>query len=149
MPSIYELLRGKSSLSMLLDRQSRAALLATKRNTRVQYHYRKHCQENNRPLQYHKRHLVIGNGSTETLLQLCNTVYRTDKDEHNSRAERILEPNELLRDLQLEKAYVLGALIRPAQAEYEFQPQSHEDKQRDDLKHNTNDHNGLPVSLPE
>ena len=134
--------RGKSGLSGLLDRPSRAAPLATKRNTRVQDRHRKHRQENHRPLQDHKRHLVIGNGPIETLLQLRNTVYRTDEDEHNSRAERILEPSELLRVPQLDEAYVLGALTRPAQAEYEFQPQSHEEEQRDDLKHNTSDHDG-------
>lgn len=139
---------GKSSLSVLLDRPSRAAPLATKRNTRVQTCHRKHCQENHRPLQDHKRHLVIGNGSIETLLQLCNTVYRTDEDEHNSRAERILEPSEPLRVPQLGEAYFLGALTRPAQAEYEFQPQSHEDEQRDDLKHNTSDHDGPSCLAP-
>lgn len=60
--------RGNSSLCGLLERPSRAAPLATKRNARVQYRHREHCQENHRPLQDHKRHLVIGNGTIETLL---------------------------------------------------------------------------------
>lgn len=38
--------------------------------------------------------------------------------------------------------YVLSALTRLAEAEYEFQPQAHEYEQRDDLKHNTGDHDG-------
>ena len=140
--SLKRAARGISSLSGLLDRPSRAAPPATKPNTRVQERHRKHRQENHRPLQDHKRHLVVGNGSIETLLQLRHTVYRTDEDEHNSRAERILEPSELLGVPQLDEAYVFGALTRPAQAEYELQPQSHEYEQRDDLEHNTSDHDG-------
>jgi len=108
----------------------------------VQHRHHKNRQGNHWSLQDHKSHLVIGNGSIETLLQLRNTVYRTDEDEHNSRAERILEPNELLRVSQREEAFVLGALTRPAQAECEFQRKCHKNEQRDNLKHNTSNHDG-------
>lgn len=78
------------------------------------------------------------------MLQLRNTVHRTNKDEHNSRAERILEPSELLRIPQLEKTYILSALTRFVQAVNEFQSQSHEDEQRNDLEHKTSDHDCPP-----
>ena len=140
--------RCKSSLSGLYERPSRAAPLAIKRNARVQDCHRKHRQENHGPFQDHESHFVIGNGSVETLLQLRNTVYRTDEDEQNSRAEGILEPSELLPSPQLDEADVFGTLTRPAEAEYEFQPQSHEDEQRDDLKRKTSDHDGPSCLAP-
>lgn len=136
-------IRGNFTLSGLSNRPRRVVPAATKRNTRVQYRHRKHCQENHRPLQYHKRYLVVSNRPIKTLLQFCNTVYRTDEDERNSCAERILEPRKLLRVPQLGEAHIPVALTRLTQAEYEFRPHSHKDEERDDLKHNTSNHNGL------
>lgn len=105
---------GKCCLSGLLKRPSRTAPLAAKAKAGVKRRHCKHCQEDDRPLQDHKRHLVIRNGPIETLLQLCNTVYRADEDEHNSRAECILEPSELLGVPQPDEADVPGASTRPA-----------------------------------
>lgn len=127
---------------MLLDRPPCAAPFATKCNTGVQHRQRKHCQEDHRPLQDHERYLVIGNGSIETLVQLCNSVYRTDEYQHNSRAECILEVSELFRIPELEEAYFSTALTRSAQAVCKFQPQAHEDEQRDNLERDTGKHDG-------
>ena len=80
------------------------------------------------------------------MLQLCNTVYRTDEDEDNSRSERILEPDEppLLPQLDEARILVSVALTRPVQAKRKFRPQHHEDKQRDDLEYYTSQHDAPP-----
>lgn len=108
----------------------------------MQYRHHQHCEEYHRPLQDHKGHLVIGDGTVETLLQLRNTIDRTDEDEHHGRTERVLKQCELLCVPQLDEVHSLGALARLAEVEQEFQPQAHEDEKRDDLKHNTGHHDG-------
>jgi hypothetical protein len=134
--------RSDTSHFVLLDRPPCAAPLSAKCNTGVQHRHRKHRQKDHRPLQNHERHLVIGNRTIETLVQLGNSVHRTDEYEHNSRGERILEVCKLFRVPQLGESRFLGALTRLAQAVCEFQPQAHEDEQRDDLEHDTGKHNG-------
>ena len=110
----------------------------------MQHRHREHRKEDHRSFQDHKGYLVVGNGTVETLLELCHTIYRTDEDEQNGGAERILEPFEPFGAPQLDEAYLLGTLARPAQAEYELQPQCHKDEQRDDLEHDTRKHNAPP-----
>lgn len=134
--------RVQCSLCRLLDRPSRAAPQPPKRSTRVKNRQRKHCQDDHRPFQYHERNLIIGNWPIETLLQLRNTVDRPTEDKHNSRSERALEPSEPFRISKLDEVYVPGALAHSAEAEYEFQPQSHKNKQRDNLEHHPGNHDG-------
>lgn len=139
---------GKCSLSGSLNRPTCVIPLATKRTSRVEDRHRKDCQDNHGRLQDHKGYLVIGNGSMEALLQLRNTVHRADEDEHNRRAECILEPSESLGGPQVGEASLPGALPGPAKADRELHPQSREDEQRDDLEHDTGYHDGPSCVTP-
>jgi len=97
-------------------------------------------QEDHWSLEDHEENLILRDRTIKTLLQLSNTVDRSDKDEERCSPHGVCEPVELLCSPQLDEANVLVGLWCLAKTPAKFTPQQHECTQSNDLEDDTSDH---------